>query len=239
MRVPTTTHPPVARQVRSRVTQEKIFAACTEMVLEGGVEAVTVGEVAARAGVSTGTVYRRFGNKDLLLVAIQREHVSGYAAAYEARIAAADLGSRPAPADVVRTAVSCLMNATRGDTRLLRVFILLGTQSDTVREIGSESTRACGEVFRRALEPLTNQITHEDPDAAIDFAFRLVDAAWSHRVVHGENLESSRPLPWSELVDHLTRAVTLYLFGTLPHTRTDTPTSTNRADAKAKNTTTK
>jgi hypothetical protein len=48
---------------------------------------------------------------------------------------------------------------------------------------------------------------------AIDFAYRLTYAACAHRVVHGEHLESSRPLPWEQLIDQLRIAVTAYLLG--------------------------
>ena len=52
-----------------------------------------------------------------------------------------------------------------------------------------------------------------DVEAAIDFAYRLTYAACAHRVVHGEHLESSRPLPWEQLIDQLRIAVTAYLLG--------------------------
>ncbi|WP_206759087.1 TetR/AcrR family transcriptional regulator [Aeromicrobium sp. CFBP 8757] len=219
MTVPTV-NPPVARQARSRKTHGRIFEAGTELLLEGGIESLTVADVAKRAGVSIGSVYRRFGNKDLLLVAIQREHVSGYATSYDARVAAADLATCTDPALVVRTALTCLVNGPRNDRRLLRVFILLGTQNEAVREIGEESTRACGDVFHRALQPIRHRIRHHDVDAAIEFAYRLINATWSHRVVHGD-MQSHGPLPWRDMIDELSRAVTMYLLGELPD---DSPT---------------
>jgi len=73
-----------------------------------------------------------------------------------------------------------------------------------------------GRAFRRFLDPVVPHIRHPDPEAALDFAFRLVYAASAHRVVHGEHLESARPLPWRRLVEELAATVRLYLLGELP-----------------------
>jgi AcrR family transcriptional regulator len=63
--------------------RERILAAARELFAERGVEA-TLDEVAARAGVGVGTVYRRYPNKDALLDELFEEAVSdlvGFAAA--------------------------------------------------------------------------------------------------------------------------------------------------------------
>jgi AcrR family transcriptional regulator len=54
---------PPARQARSRLTRQRILAAGTARLEEGGTEMLTIAAVAARAGVSVGSVYRRFGDK--------------------------------------------------------------------------------------------------------------------------------------------------------------------------------
>ena len=50
-------------------------------------------------------------------------------------------------------------------------------------------------------------------EEALDFAFRLVYAMCAHRVVHGEHLESARPLPWRRLTEELAVTVRRYLLG--------------------------
>ena len=54
-------------------------------------------------------------------------------------------------------------------------------------------------------------VRRPDAEEALDFAFRLVYAACAHRVVHGEHLESARPLPWRRLTEELALTVRLYL----------------------------
>ncbi len=59
-----------AYQDRSRRTREKIVIALDEALREKPFDQVSVAEIAQRAGVAVGTVYRRFENKDALIPVI-------------------------------------------------------------------------------------------------------------------------------------------------------------------------
>jgi AcrR family transcriptional regulator len=65
---PTSARPP--RQERSRETLTRLLDATEGVLAEGGLEAATVPAIARRAGLSVGTVYRRFPDKDALLRAV-------------------------------------------------------------------------------------------------------------------------------------------------------------------------
>src|ERR1700678_2850992 len=54
------------QQQRSRKTLEKLLAATTAMLEQDGLEGATIPRIAAQAGVSVGSVYRRFEDKDAL-----------------------------------------------------------------------------------------------------------------------------------------------------------------------------
>jgi len=62
---------------------ERVLAAATELLAEKGAEA-GVPEIAARAGVGKGTVYRCFPTKEHLISAVISERVRTFAAAAEA-----------------------------------------------------------------------------------------------------------------------------------------------------------
>lgn len=53
----------------------RIIAAARELFAERGLD-VTLDDVAAHAGVGVGTVYRRFANRDELIVGVVTEHLS-------------------------------------------------------------------------------------------------------------------------------------------------------------------
>ena len=55
------------KQTRSQDTQERVLRALEEMLGERFFEQITIRDLAARTGVATGTIYRRFKDKEALL----------------------------------------------------------------------------------------------------------------------------------------------------------------------------
>jgi AcrR family transcriptional regulator len=204
---------PRARQSRSRVTRELIFQAGGGLLEEGGAEAFTVAAVAARAGVSVGSVYRRFGDKDRLLASLQADFTRSLRAEIVRRFAGAPQAGDPDPGAVITAAVTGVAETFQAHQRLLRVFILLGTLNDAVLREGTEASLDGGRAFRRFLEQAAAHVRHPDPEEALDFSFRLVYAMCAHRAVHGEHLESARPLSWQRLTEELAVTVRRYLLG--------------------------
>jgi AcrR family transcriptional regulator len=196
-------------QERSRLTHARLLAAGTHLLETGGIEALTITAVAARAKVAVGSVYRRFGSKENLLHAIQTEFTEQYVEELRARLAEKPASARPH--DLVAHAVASFSDMFRARARLLRVFILFATDSEEAFAVGQAANLACAVAFREALHPLRKSIHRPDPDVAIDFAFRLMYATCAHRVIHGAKLESSKAPSWAQLILELQSAVTLYL----------------------------
>jgi AcrR family transcriptional regulator len=65
--------PPRVRADAAR-NREKILAAAEALVAELGIDAVSMEDVACRAGVGTGTLYRRFGDRAGLALALLDQH---------------------------------------------------------------------------------------------------------------------------------------------------------------------
>ncbi|WP_448624979.1 TetR/AcrR family transcriptional regulator [Geodermatophilus sp. URMC 64] len=206
---------PPALQARSRVTQDRIFVAGTRLLEEGGPEALTVAAVAAAAGVAVGSVYRRFGDKERLLGAIQARFTEDFRAEFRQRVSDTGLTAATPPAQVIAAAVTGVAETFRAHAPLLRVFMLLGTQNPVVLEEGATASMEGARTFRDTVMLAAAALRHHpDVEAAIDFAYRLTYAGCAHRVIHGEHLESSRPLSWDQLIDQLCVAVTAYLLET-------------------------
>lgn len=55
------------KQTRSENTQERVLRALEEMLSERFFEQITIRDLAARTGVASGTIYRRFKDKEALL----------------------------------------------------------------------------------------------------------------------------------------------------------------------------
>jgi AcrR family transcriptional regulator len=71
-----------ALSARQRARRQRIVDAATRLAAEGGYDAVMMKDVAARAGVALGTVYRYFASKDHLLA----ESLVGWGRALGARL---------------------------------------------------------------------------------------------------------------------------------------------------------
>jgi AcrR family transcriptional regulator len=203
---------PPALQARSRLTQDRIFAAGTRLLQEGGAEALTVAAVAQAAGVAVGSVYRRFGDKERLFGAIQARFTEDFRAEFRQRVADTELTPATPPAEVIGAAVRGVAETFRAHAPLLRVFMLLGVQNPAVYEEGATASIEGGRTFRDTVMLAAAALRHHpDVEAAIDFAYRLTYAACAHRIIHGEHLESPRPLSWDQLIDEVCTAVTAYL----------------------------
>jgi AcrR family transcriptional regulator len=75
--------------------RRRVLAAAQDLFAERGVAAVTMDDVAARAGVGKGTLYRRFGDKGRLAVALLDQHER----ALQARILGGPGPLGPGPCD--------------------------------------------------------------------------------------------------------------------------------------------
>ena len=71
-------------QARSAVTVEAIYEATIQVLLTNGIEQLTTTRIAARAGVSVGTLYQYYPNKQSLLFAVLEHHLNNVARRVEA-----------------------------------------------------------------------------------------------------------------------------------------------------------
>ncbi|MCL2454044.1 MAG: TetR/AcrR family transcriptional regulator [Micrococcales bacterium] len=72
-------------QVRSR-----LFAALSELIAEHGFDAVTLSQIAARAGVGRTAVYNHFPDKEALLVALVMHETTGWVETLETALVGID-----------------------------------------------------------------------------------------------------------------------------------------------------
>ncbi|AFT71054.1 Transcriptional regulator, TetR family [Alloalcanivorax dieselolei B5] len=96
------------RQARSQATLEAIFQATIQVLLSEGRQRLTTIRVAERAGTSVGTLYQYYPNKQALLFAVVRRHVTEVGE--QVRRAAESVHGKPL-ADIVSAVVSAFVRA--------------------------------------------------------------------------------------------------------------------------------
>jgi AcrR family transcriptional regulator len=80
------------KQPRSQTTVEAILQAAAQVFERFGYAAGTTNRIAERAGVSIGTIYQYFPNKDAILVALARQHLAEGTAALQPHLEALGTG---------------------------------------------------------------------------------------------------------------------------------------------------
>ena len=114
-------------QARSAVTVEAIAEATIQVLLTAGLDRLTTNRVAERAGVSVGTLYQYYPNKQALLYALLHDHMNKGAQAVET--ACEQARGEPLPkmlSHVVQRFVDAKMTRADISTALYRISTDVG-----------------------------------------------------------------------------------------------------------------
>jgi AcrR family transcriptional regulator len=136
-------------QARSTVTVESICEATIQVLLSHGAERLTTTRVAERAGVSVGTLYQYYPNKQSLLFAVLEHHMNNVAAKVEA---ACESACHKPLAEMIKEMVEAFVDAKmeRADisVALYRVSGDVGGPA-LIKRISQRSRKAVGAMYQR------------------------------------------------------------------------------------------
>lgn len=110
----------IPRQARAAETVAAILEAAAQILEAGGLAAFTTNAVAERAGVSIGTLYQYFVDKNALLLALARQEMG--AALVEVGRALSGVDD-PTPESRVRAMVRAMVHAFRGRSRARKAVV--------------------------------------------------------------------------------------------------------------------
>ena len=144
----------IPRQARAAETVALVLEATAQILEAGGLAAFTTNAVAERAGVSIGTLYQYFADKNAILLALARQEME----ATLGEIARAGLDeSHPTLEARVRATVRAIVNAFRGRARarkaVVQAILAQGTGIEMMTPIASFMARHS----RTALPALTDE----------------------------------------------------------------------------------
>jgi AcrR family transcriptional regulator len=214
---PVSPGPASPQQARSRRTVERLLACAEDLLGEVGHAGFTIPELSRRAGISVGTVYKRFATKEDLLQAVM-QRVERQEMEVLDRWDDEDWGSLDNHL-VVERVVGDLSRTWREHAPAMRGSMIRRLQTpddDPFLAQGLAIMSRDAERFRSVIMTHADELIHRDSDQAIDFAFRLiigVCARWAARAIE---TMAPHPLTWDEMNARLSENVTAYLFGTHP-----------------------
>ena len=180
-------------QARATVTVEAISDATIQVLLSLGAERLTTTRVADRAGVSVGTLYQYYPNKQSLLFAVFEDHMNKVSQAVEA--ACADACHEPM-SEMIRRVVQAYV-----DVKMQRADISVALYKVAPDVGGPALVKQAGQRLRKAIEAmlLTAPDLKLSPDRfAIDMMLSAMSGAmrWALEV-------GASPAMFRKLREHL------------------------------------
>ncbi len=110
----------IPRQARAAETVTTILEAAAQILEAGGLAAFTTNAVAERAGVSIGTLYQYFVDKNALLMALARQEMGTALVEVGRALSGVD---DPTPESRVRAMVRAMVHAFRGRSRARKAVV--------------------------------------------------------------------------------------------------------------------
>ena len=195
------------RQSRSLATVKAILDATARILVESGVAAASTNAVAVRAGVSVGSLYQYFPNKDALISALHARHGEQMMAVIQRALTQAMDATLD---DALGGLIVATVEAHRVDADLHRVLEQQVGHMD-MREHHDEYVGLMGERIVALLTRHRDQITAPDLKLA---AFMLINA--THGLVHAVVLDRPKGVSLKAATQDIVRMMKGYLTQPVP-----------------------
>lgn len=183
------------RAAETAARKQRMLVAATELAAEGGYDAVQIRDVAARAEVALGTLYRHYASKDHLLLAA----LAGQASALRGR-----LDQRPPRGDTPAERVAdVLRRATRALERQPRVTHAMVT----AMSVSDDSAAPAKHEVNETLRAIIGDAVGETPVNDLDDIVRVLGSVWFAELTFW----SGAMIDAQAMSDNLARAATLLL----------------------------
>ena len=193
-----------ASQNRSRALVDTLIEATARVLVKEGFDQASTNRIAAKAGVSVGSLYQYFPNKEALVAAVMERHRRDLLQMARATLAeAATLPLEPA----VRKLVGVSIKAHSVDPKLHRVL------AEQIPRTGSENTETFNQenyaLFRAYLEAHGAEIRPVDLGLATFICVTTIHALTHTAVLHHPDSFSGEA--YEALISEATRLIVGYL----------------------------
>ncbi|MEW5683935.1 MAG: TetR/AcrR family transcriptional regulator [Pseudomonadota bacterium] len=194
-----------ASQDRSRATVEALVEATARILVRDGFDKASTNRIGHEAGVSVGSLYQYFPNKEALVVAVIERHNRDLMTLVRGALA----GAATLPVEQgVRALVTAAIAAHRLDPKLHRVLAEQIPRTGALENVEAFSRENFG-TFRAYLEDHRAELRALDLDLAAFVCVTSIEALTHTAVLHHAELLTDEAA--AALVDETTRLVLRYL----------------------------
>jgi AcrR family transcriptional regulator len=203
----TTVRSPIAprkspRQARSQVTVDTILDAAARILVERGYAATNTNLVAERAGVSVGSLYQYFPNKDSLIAALHDRHARRMDEFVERVLARCNGLTLD---DALRSVITGLVDAHKMEAGLHRVLEMQLAGLDTLDDHVEVEAKISAQI-RDLLSRYPTEIRVADLDLAIYVLMHSL-----HSLVHAVVYDHPRHVSLERATDEIVHLTRVYL----------------------------
>jgi AcrR family transcriptional regulator len=195
------------KQARAQATVEAILTATAELLVDLGYERTTTNAIARRAGVSIGSLYQYFPNKEALFTALCDQHMTEMTTLLLGEIAT--LRGRPLD-EAIRPLVKALLRAHAVAPALHRVFIEQVPRITGLERV-QQVDRMLVDILSTELARRPEKLRPRDLELAVFILVHSVQA-----VTHAAILERPDALADDALADEISAMVLRYLLAEPP-----------------------
>ena len=191
------------KQARSERTLQRLLDAAEALIKEKGHAAVSIPEIARRAGSSVGGFYARFRDRQELLRALEERHFIELSQRLEALADARRWENAPT-SRIVEAAVAELVNSTRERRHMIAAFLVRAIEDPVIRAGGLRFRKTVEERISALLLTRRAEMNHPDPAVAIDLGIQTAFALMQQHVLIEETQARGHALSDEELRRELT-----------------------------------
>ncbi|MCX4679234.1 TetR/AcrR family transcriptional regulator [Streptomyces sp. NBC_01433] len=165
------------RQARSAATLARVLRAAEEIASSSGLEEMTITGVAQRAGVSVGTIYRRFEDKEQLITALTERMLERREEYVAERLRAAE----PSLSGVMDAYANALLQSFADSSKLFPE--LMRVRGTRALDRGARTITEIHRLLLQAAAPYADQIRRSNAQTALDTVARAILGACFHNSV--------------------------------------------------------
>ena len=191
----------VPKQKRSAKTYEKVVRAGVKILVNGKNHNFSILEISKLSGVSVGSIYQRFENKDKLYLVLQNEILNNLDEEASDRFPK-DI-SYETEVEAIHDSVHRFAQHIVTNEALLRGMILRGMTNDQANLRGHRSSQHIGNEIKKHLKRNVKSANHTDLDKAFDMLFRIVFSCLWRWLLEKDAPETERSLKFEEMIDEL------------------------------------
>ena len=203
------------QQARSRESERKLLKAAAEVLGQHGVQGTTIPRIAAHAGLTPGSIYRRFPDKEVLLETMILGILERQDERLRTGLSQEMVGQIPLPV-FAESMIHNLLVSYRANAGLMRAMQQFARASDN-QEFRRKVTKLEVRSFERLVElflATAKNIDHPEPRIAVSLGLTMVVSTLHDFILHTTDLKAWKTLlPQDDptLRRELTRAFLRYL----------------------------